>query len=52
MTVRPGSGTYIRDSMSELLPTTLSWGLMLSSTHTHELTQVRSALLHRHITCR
>lgn len=44
VTVRPGSGTYIRDSMSELLPTTLSWGLMLSSTHTHELTEVRSAL--------
>jgi GntR family transcriptional repressor for pyruvate dehydrogenase complex len=44
VTVRPGSGTYIRDSMSELLPTTLSWGLMLSSTHTHELSDVRSAL--------
>jgi GntR family transcriptional repressor for pyruvate dehydrogenase complex len=42
--VRPGSGTYIRDSMSELLPTTLSWGLMLSSSHTHQLTEVRSAL--------
>jgi GntR family transcriptional repressor for pyruvate dehydrogenase complex len=42
--VRPGSGTYIRDSMSELLPTTLSWGLMLSASHTHELSEVRSAL--------
>jgi GntR family transcriptional regulator, transcriptional repressor for pyruvate dehydrogenase complex len=42
--VRPGSGTYIRDSMSELLPTTLSWGLMLSASHTHQLSEVRSAL--------
>jgi GntR family transcriptional regulator, transcriptional repressor for pyruvate dehydrogenase complex len=44
VTVRPGSGTYIRDSMSELLPTTLSWGLMLSSSHTSQLSEVRSAL--------
>jgi GntR family transcriptional repressor for pyruvate dehydrogenase complex len=42
--VRPGSGTYIRDSMSELLPTTLSWGLMLSSSHTHQLSEVRGGL--------
>ncbi|WP_432494719.1 FadR/GntR family transcriptional regulator [Kineococcus auxinigenes] len=42
--VRPGSGTYIRDSMSELLPTTLSWGLMLSAEHTAHLSEVRSAL--------
>src|SRR5690554_6170656 len=27
--VRPGSGTYLRGSASELLPQTLSWGLML-----------------------
>src|SRR3954447_20131700 len=44
VTVRPWSGTYIRDGMSELLPTTLSWGLMLSSSHTHQLSEVRSAL--------
>lgn len=42
--VRPGSGTYIRDSISELLPTTLSWGLMLSAGHTAQLSEVRSAL--------
>ncbi|WP_432510627.1 FadR/GntR family transcriptional regulator [Kineococcus sp. SYSU DK001] len=44
VTVRPGSGTYLRDSMSELLPTTLSWGLMLSARHTSQLSEVRSAL--------
>ncbi|PRY13566.1 FadR/GntR family transcriptional regulator [Kineococcus rhizosphaerae] len=44
VTVRPGSGTYIRDSTSELLPTTLSWGLMLSGEHTAQLSEVRSAL--------
>ena len=44
VSVRPGSGTYIRDSMSELLPTTLSWGLMLSAEHTAQLSEVRSAL--------
>lgn len=42
--VRPGSGTYIRDSMSELLPTTLSWGLMLAADHTGQLSEVRSGL--------
>lgn len=44
VSVRPGSGTYIRDSMSELLPTTLSWGLMVSAEHTAQLSEVRSAL--------
>lgn len=44
VTVRPGSGTYFRDGMSELLPTTLSWGLMLSAPHTAELSEVRSGL--------
>ncbi|MGO2660343.1 FadR/GntR family transcriptional regulator [Mycetocola reblochoni] len=44
VTVRPGSGTYLRDNASELLPTTLSWGLMLSASRTAELAQVRSGL--------
>jgi len=44
VTVRPGSGTYLRDSTSELLPTTLSWGLMLTATRTDELIEVRSGL--------
>ncbi|RPE76361.1 MULTISPECIES: FadR/GntR family transcriptional regulator [unclassified Frondihabitans] len=44
VTVRPGSGTYLRDSTSELLPTTLSWGLMLSASRTRELIEVRSGL--------
>ena len=35
--VRPGSGTYLRDGVSELLPRTLSWGLMLGAPRTREL---------------
>jgi GntR family transcriptional repressor for pyruvate dehydrogenase complex len=44
VSVRPGSGTYLRDSMSELLPTALSWGLMLSASHTDQLIELRSGL--------
>jgi GntR family transcriptional repressor for pyruvate dehydrogenase complex len=44
VTVRPGTGTFLRDGMSELLPTTLNWGLMLSVKHTAQLSEVRSAL--------
>ncbi|MDO7880735.1 FadR/GntR family transcriptional regulator [Antiquaquibacter soli] len=42
--VRPGSGTYLRGSASELLPQTLSWGLMLDEPKTRELIDVRGAL--------
>jgi GntR family transcriptional repressor for pyruvate dehydrogenase complex len=42
--VRPGSGTYLRGSASELLPQTLSWGLMLDEPRTTELIEVRGAL--------
>ena len=42
--VRPGSGTYLRGSASELLPQTLSWGLMLDEPKTRELIEVRGAL--------
>lgn len=41
---RPGSGTYLRGRASELLPETLSWGLMLSSDSTHDLVDVRHVL--------
>jgi len=44
VTVRPGSGTYLRDTTSELLPTTLSWGLMLNAARTRELIEVRGGL--------
>jgi GntR family transcriptional repressor for pyruvate dehydrogenase complex len=44
VSVRPGSGTYLRENTSELLPTTLSWGLMLSATRTAELIEVRGGL--------
>jgi GntR family transcriptional repressor for pyruvate dehydrogenase complex len=42
--VRPGSGTYLRGSASELLPETLNWGLMLAAPRTKELIAVRSQL--------
>jgi len=42
--VRPGSGTYLRDGISELLPRTLSWGLMLGAPRTRELVELRSCL--------
>jgi GntR family transcriptional repressor for pyruvate dehydrogenase complex len=42
--VRPGSGTYLRGGASELLPRTLSWGLMLGEPRTRELAELRSGL--------
>ena len=42
--VRPGSGTYLKGSVSELLPQTLSWGLWLGEPKTAELVQVRQGL--------
>lgn len=42
--IRPGSGTYLRGSASELLPETLNWGLMLSAERTHELIELRGEL--------
>ena len=42
--VRPGSGTYLRGAVSELLPQTLSWGLMLGASKTRELIGVRHGL--------
>lgn len=42
--IRPGSGTYLRGSASELLPQTLSWGLMLGEQRTAELIELRHGL--------
>jgi GntR family transcriptional repressor for pyruvate dehydrogenase complex len=42
--VRPGSGTYLRGSVSELLPQTLNWGLMLAAPRTKELIALRGEL--------
>ena len=44
VSVRPGSGTYLKGSVSELLPQTLSWGLWLGEPKTVELIQVRQVL--------
>lgn len=42
--VRPGSGTFLRGSASELLPETLSWGLLIGAPRTEELIAVRGEL--------
>lgn len=42
--VRPGSGTYLRGTVSELLPQTLSWGMLLGAPKTRELVGVRHGL--------
>ena len=44
VTVRPGSGTYLSGGTSELLPQTLSWGILLRADKTRELIQVRHGL--------
>ncbi len=44
VTVRPGSGTYLSGGTSELLPQTLSWGLLLRADKTRELIEVRHGL--------
>ncbi|GAB3556080.1 FadR/GntR family transcriptional regulator [Spelaeicoccus albus] len=42
--VRAGSGTYLQGSASDLLPRTLSWGLILAAPRTEELLEIRSSL--------
>lgn len=42
--VRPGSGTYLRGSASELLPQTLRWGLLLGKRDTAQLLELREGL--------
>lgn len=42
--IRAGSGTYLQGSASDLLPKTLSWGLILAASRTEELLQIRSSL--------
>jgi GntR family transcriptional repressor for pyruvate dehydrogenase complex len=44
VTVRPGSGTYLRGRASELLPQTLSWGMLIGAPKTRELIGVRHGL--------
>lgn len=42
--VRPGSGTYLRGTASELLPQTLRWGLLIGEHRTAELLELRAGL--------
>jgi len=42
--VRPGSGTYLRGTASELLPQTLRWGLLIGRQSTSELLELRAGL--------
>ena len=42
--VRMGSGTYVRGTVSDLLPQAIDWGLMLGERHTHDLVETRRHL--------
>ncbi|MFT4110839.1 FadR/GntR family transcriptional regulator [Propionicimonas sp.] len=42
--VRPGSGSYVAGTTSELLPQTLTWGMLVSPQSTEELLEIRSHL--------
>lgn len=42
--VRPGSGTYLGGRVSDLLPQTLRWGLLIGQKSTEELLELRSGL--------
>jgi GntR family transcriptional regulator, transcriptional repressor for pyruvate dehydrogenase complex len=42
--VRVGSGTYVRGTISDLLPQAIDWGLMLGERHTRDLVETRQHL--------
>jgi GntR family transcriptional regulator, transcriptional repressor for pyruvate dehydrogenase complex len=42
--VRVGSGTYVRGSISDLLPQAIDWGLLLGERHTRDLVETRQHL--------
>jgi GntR family transcriptional repressor for pyruvate dehydrogenase complex len=44
VSVKPGSGTYLRGTASDLLPNTLSWGLLIGRQSTEELLELRAGL--------
>lgn len=44
VSVKPGSGTYLRGTASDLLPDTLRWGLLIGHRSTEELLELRAGL--------
>lgn len=42
--VRPGSGSYVAGTTSELLPQTLTWGMLVNPDSTEDLIQIRTQL--------
>jgi DNA-binding FadR family transcriptional regulator len=42
--VRVGSGTYVRGTVSDLLPQAIDWGLLLGERHTRDLVETRQHL--------
>jgi GntR family transcriptional repressor for pyruvate dehydrogenase complex len=42
--VRVGSGTYVRGTISDLLPQAIDWGLLLGEHRTHDLVETRRHL--------
>ena len=41
---RPGSGTYLRDTTSDLLPRVIEWGLLLGENNLEEVVEAREQL--------
>lgn len=41
---RPGSGTYLRDTKSDLLPRVIEWGLLLGENNLEEVVEAREQL--------
>lgn len=44
VTIRPGSGTFLRSMTSDLLPYTMNWGLMLGAPDVLDLVELRQHL--------
>lgn len=44
VSIRPGSGTYLREATSEILPKAINWGLMLGQPRIHDLVELRQFL--------
>lgn len=42
--IRPGSGSYLVGNSSDLLPQTITWGLLLGQRRIHEIVEVRQLL--------
>lgn len=44
VSIRPGSGTYLKETNSEILPRVINWGLTLGQPRIHDLVELRQFL--------